>query len=104
MTRAAAAPQGFLAERTVWTFRLVERVKGIGMRRLPESFVKRVAEMLEEEEVDVYALGLYCLSEDELRYFAGEDRKRVEAIFRTLVEDTKRHAELLKLIVELASR
>lgn len=71
--------------------------------RLSGDFIRRIAHALQEEEVDVYVLTLYCLSADDLNYFNEEDREKIRKIFRVLVEDTRRHMELLKLIVELGT-
>ncbi|GEM_PF-2441360 len=72
-----------------------------GAMQLPLDFIKKIAHSLEEEEVDIFTLTLYSLSSDDLNYFDDKDRERIKAIFKVLMEDTKRHAELLKLIVEL---
>lgn len=69
--------------------------------KLPDDFVKKIARALEEEEVDVYTLMLYSLSSDDVSFFSEEDREQVKKIFKILIEDTKHHAALLKLIVEL---
>ena len=47
---------------------------------------------------------LYFMNRDDLSYFSEPDREKVENVFKILVEDTKHHAELLKLIVDLASK
>ena len=71
------------------------------MSRLPGDFIRKIAHALQEEEVDVYVLTLYCLSADDLNYFGAEDREKIRKIFKVLVEDTRQHMELLKLIVEM---
>ena len=72
--------------------------------RLPDDFIREIAHCLEEEEVDVYTLTLYSFSSDDMGYFDDKDRERIKMIFKVLMEDTKRHMELLKLIVELDGR
>lgn len=74
------------------------------MAKLPEEFLKKVTRALEEEETDVYALTLYFLSKKDLEYFPPKDRKRVKRILSALLADTRHHADLLKLIVELGGR
>lgn len=69
--------------------------------QLPAEFIKKVVRCFEDEENDIYALTLYSMDADDLDYFNETDRKRVREIFQTLMDDTRRHAELLKLIVEL---
>ena len=70
--------------------------------KLTEDFVKKIAHALQEEELDIYTLTLYCLDHEDLNFFSGADRARVKRIFTILLEDTKRHADLLRLIVEMA--
>ena len=66
------------------------------MSHLPDDFIRKIAQSLQEEEIDVYVLTLYCLNHEDLDYFKGEDRQRIQKIFGILMEDTKRHADLLK--------
>ena len=72
------------------------------MPALPQHFIRKIARCLEEEEVDVYTLTLYSLNSNDMSYFSEKDREHVKRIFKVLMEDTKRHAELLKLIVEMS--
>ena len=71
------------------------------MTRLSNDFIRKVAHALQEEEVDVYVLTLYCMNTADLEFFQEKDRERVRKIFDILMEDTKHHAELLKLIIEV---
>lgn len=68
---------------------------------LSHDFLLKISQMMQEEEIDVYTLSLYCMSSEDMEYFPAEDRQRVRAIFKVLSEDTKKHAELLKLILEM---
>ncbi len=74
------------------------------MKVLSYDFIKKIAHSLQEEEIDVYVLNLYYRGSEDLNYFAKKDREKVKQIFNILIEDTKHHAELLKLIVELGNR
>jgi hypothetical protein len=74
------------------------------MSPLPEKIVHRIARSLQEEELDVYVLSLYCLNAEDLNYFDPKDRERVKKIFQILMEDTQHHIELLKLIVEIGAK
>ena len=74
------------------------------MQHLSDEFIKKVARSLQEEEVDIYVLTLYCRNSKDLEYFAEQDREKVKKIFNVLIEDTQRHAELLKLIVDLGAK
>ena len=67
------------------------------------DFLRKIAQSLEEEEKDIFIMSLYCTNTDDLLYFNERDRKKVKDIFKVLMEDTKRHADLLRLIVELMS-
>lgn len=71
------------------------------MTAFSDSFFKKIAQSLQEEEIDVYVMNLYYRNRDDINYFNEKDRQRVQEIFDVLIEDTKRHAELLQLIVEL---
>lgn len=71
------------------------------MNSLPPNFIKKIAHSLHEEEVDIFVLTLYYRNSSDLNYFTDQDRKRVRQIFDILITDTERHAELLKLIVEM---
>ena len=68
------------------------------------DFVQKIAHALEEEEVDVYTLVLYSLNSDDLNYFNEVNKGKVKRIFKILIEDTRHHADLLKLIVEMGSK
>ena len=74
------------------------------MTSLSNDFIQKIAHSLQEEEIDIYTLVLYSLNTDDLNYFNEIDREKVKRIFKVLMEDTKRHAELLKLIVDLGSK
>ena len=71
--------------------------------KLPDDFIRKIAKSLQEEEEDIYVMMLYGMSSDDLNYFNEKDREQVKLIFKILMEDTKHHAELLKLIVEMGS-
>lgn len=71
------------------------------MPRLSEDLVRKIAHMLEEEEMDIYVLTLYFLNSKDMEYFDKKSAARIRQILKVLIEDTHRHAELLKLVVEL---
>ena len=72
--------------------------------KLPDDFIKKIAHLLQEEEEDIYTMTLYSINSDDMNYFSEKDREQVRQIFKILMDDTKHHAELLKLIVEMGSR
>lgn len=72
--------------------------------KLPNNFIEKIAHALQEEEEDIYTMTLYGMSSKDMEYFDEADRQRVKAIFKILMDDTKRHAALLRLIVELGQR
>ena len=67
----------------------------------PSSFFSKILHLLDEEEMDIYTMSLYRMDRQDMEFFKEEDRQRVEKIFDILQDDTKRHMDLLKLIVEL---
>ena len=73
------------------------------MKTLSLDFLQRVSHALQEEEIDIYMMMLYCMDCEDMNYFEEKDREQVRKIFKVLTEDTKHHAELLKLILEIGS-
>ena len=73
------------------------------MPRLSSDFMQKIAHSYQEEEIDIYVLSLYFMNGDDMEYFSEPDRERVKKIFKILMDDTKHHAEILKLIVDLGS-
>lgn len=57
--------------------------------------------MLQEEELDLYVLTMHYRNDGDLNYFSDADRKRIKNILDVLIQDTKRHAQLLKDIADL---
>ena len=74
------------------------------MAALSHDFIQKIADALEEEGVDVYTLVLYWLNSDDLNYFNEANKEKVERIFKILIEDTRHHADLLKIIVDMGSK
>lgn len=72
--------------------------------KLSEDFLKKIARALEEEEEDIYTMTICSIDSKDIFYFDEKDRVRVQRIFKTLIKDTRRHVELLKLIVEIGER
>ncbi len=72
--------------------------------KLPDDFIKKIAHSLQEEEEDIYTMTLYSMNSDDMNYFSEKDSEQIKRIFKILMDDTKHHAELLKLIVEMGSR
>lgn len=73
-------------------------------RVLSKDFMTKIARAMQDEEIDVYTLSLYCMNASDLAFFSESDQLRVKEIFRMLIDDTRRHAELLKLILELGEK
>ena len=69
--------------------------------KLPDAFIRKIAHALQEEEEDIYTMTLYGFNSDDVNYFNEKDREQVKRIFKILMDDTKHHAELLRLIVEM---
>lgn len=57
--------------------------------------------MLQEEELGLYVLTMHYRNDGDLNYFPEADRRRIKSILDILIQDTKRHAELLKKIAAL---
>ena len=56
--------------------------------------------MLQEEEMDLFLLTLHYRNDGDLNFFPHEDRKRVRKILGVLIQDTQRHSDLIKSILE----
>ena len=69
--------------------------------KLPDDFIRKMAHCLQEEEEDIYTMTLYGFNSEDINYFNEKDKEQVKRIFKVLMDDTKHHAELLKLIVEI---
>lgn len=74
------------------------------MAHLPQEFIHKLAHMLDDEELDLYLLMLHFKNKEDLSYFTPDDQKKILNIFDVLIKDTKHHAELLQLIVELVEK
>ena len=71
--------------------------------RLPPDILSKIVGALDEEEVDVYTLTLFSLNSNDIDYFEEKDKTEVKRIFKVLLDDTRHHSELLRLIVEMGS-
>lgn len=69
--------------------------------RLPKQLKNELARMLQEEELDLYVLTMHYRNDGDLNYFPEADRRRIKSILDILIQDTKRHAELLRKIAGL---
>lgn len=69
------------------------------MTPLPNPFLKKIAKAIQDEEVDVYTLSLFCMNADDLSFFNEADREEVRRIFKILIEDTRIHSDLLKAVL-----
>lgn len=69
------------------------------MSALPEPIVRRLVHLLQEEEMDVYTMMLYTMGREDIEYFDPKDREEVKRIFSVLMEDTKHHQEILRLMI-----
>ncbi len=71
---------------------------------LPKQFEVKLTELLQEEELDLYVLTMHYRNDGDLGYFNEPDRRRVKGIFDILIEDTQKHAELLKKIMGIEEK
>ena len=68
---------------------------------LPKQLKSELARMLQEEELGLYVMTMHYCNDGDLNYFPEADRRRIKSILDILIQDTKRHAELLKKIAAL---
>ena len=71
---------------------------------LAEELLQKLENCLQDEEVDIYVLTMHLLNHDDMNYFREKDRERIERIFGTLIQDTKRHSRSLQKILETLKR
>jgi hypothetical protein len=71
---------------------------------LPKKLRDQLARLLQEEEMDLFILTMHYRNDGDLNYFPEADRGQVKSIFDTLIQDTRRHAQLLNRIIELIER
>ena len=74
------------------------------MTGLSPVFLSKIAHLLEEEENEIYTLTLYYLDKEDLKYFNKEISNKVKRIFEILIDDSKKHAELLRLMLALGDQ
>ena len=74
------------------------------MKALSAQFFQKLVTTFQEEETDIYVLNLYYRNSEDLLYFNKNERRKVKRIFDILIKDTKRHMELLKLVIDLGSK
>jgi hypothetical protein len=78
--------------------------------RLPYPWIKaktqidkllyRLALAEDQEEAQTFLLRLYVENHNDLEFFDPLERGRVEGFLRFLIEDTRRHKEILTAIME----
>ena len=78
--------------------------------RLPYPWIKIKNEMeellyklsLAEEEEDggLFLFRLYLQSEEDLSYFSQEEREEIKSLLGILMEDTRRHTELIAEMIQ----
>ena len=71
---------------------------------LPKQFKTKLTGLLQEEELDLYVLTMHYRNDGDLNYFNESDRRKVKSIFDILIQDTQRHAELLKNILKASEK
>ena len=68
---------------------------------LSKSIKEKLSRLLQEEEMDLFLLTLHYRNDGDLNFFPHEDRKRVRKILDVLIQDTQRHSDLIKSILEI---
>ncbi len=71
---------------------------------LSKHFKAKLIQLLQEEELDLYVLTMHYRNDGDLSYFNESDQHRVKSIFDILIEDTQRHAELLKRMLKIQEK
>lgn len=67
---------------------------------LSQSVKDKLAKLLQEEETDLYILTLHYRNDGDLNFFGEADRKRVRKILDTLINDTQKHSDIIKSLIE----
>lgn len=63
-------------------------------------FKEKILASLDEEEVDLYVLTMYYQDHEDLNFFGAADQKRVKEIFGVLIQNTKKHRDILERILD----
>ena len=66
---------------------------------LSKTLKDQLVTMRQAEELDLNVLAMHYQNDADLNYFPETDRKRIRSILDVLIQDTKRHAEVLEKIV-----
>lgn len=65
-----------------------------------EEIIRTLLASLEEEDIGISLIDTYSANAEELAFFKEYDRERVLKILNKLSEDSKRHKEILKKLIE----
>ncbi len=68
---------------------------------LSKSIQDKLAHLLQEEEMDLFLLTLHYRNDGDLNFFPHEDRKRVRKILDHLIQDTQKHSDLIKSMIDM---
>ncbi len=61
---------------------------------------EKLAQLLQEEEMDLYILTLHYRNDGDLNFFPEPDRKQVKKILDVLIHDTQKHSDILQSIID----
>ena len=65
-----------------------------------KTLIVRLLQEIEEEDISISLFTLHYQDEEELRFFSAADRQRVFEILARVSEDSVRHKEIIKKIVD----
>ena len=67
---------------------------------LSQSTKDKLAHLLQEEEMDLFILTLHYRNDGDLNFFPHADRKRVKKILDVLIQDTQKHSDIIKSMID----
>lgn len=79
----------------MWKDNVERRYHWAKIRSQLDELLFELSKAEEEEEVGLYLLRLHLDNKIDLKFFTAAQRERVSALFSILINDTKRHQELL---------
>lgn len=69
-----------------------------------DSFIESLIAAEREEEVDLYRFKMCLANKNDLKYFNAKERKEILALFKQLINDTRRHTRFITRLIKLLIR
>ena len=64
------------------------------------ELLRRLSLVEDQEESELFLFGLYLDNKEDLQFFNDQEKERVKGYLRFLIEDSRRHKDILNQIME----